>query len=150
MQSLYCLITKLQASSRVLWLYSLVCVEPGRKPRRPVFSQRGSLFDNYHILFQQLFRSLKMMGSGQMRIHAFNIQERRAPNFTPVLIKLKQRRLKFLRQLLKGGRCRRGKNMASLLHIMITCPYDLDPLTPHFYIVKLGFTGVYIIFLFLL
>ena len=34
--------------------------------------------------------------------------------------------------------------------IMITCPYDLDPLTPHFYIVKVGFTGVYINFLFLL
>ena len=34
--------------------------------------------------------------------------------------------------------------------IMITSPYDLDPLTPHFYIVKLGFTGVYIIYLFLL
>ena len=25
-----------------MWLYSLVCVKPGRKPRRPVFSQRGS------------------------------------------------------------------------------------------------------------
>ena len=34
--------------------------------------------------------------------------------------------------------------------IMQTCPCDVDPLTPHFYIVKLGFTGVYIIFLFLL
>ena len=28
--------------------------------------------------------------------------------------------------------------------------YNSDPLKPHFYIVKLGFTGVYIIFLFLL
>ena len=28
-----------------------------------------------------------------------------------------------------------------------TCLYDFDPLKPHFYIVKLGFTGVYIIFL---
>ena len=28
--------------------------------------------------------------------------------------------------------------------------YNFDPLKPHFYIVKLGFTGVYIIFLFLL
>ena len=27
--------------------------------------------------------------------------------------------------------------------------YNFDPLKPHFYIVKLGFTGVYIIFLFL-
>ena len=26
-------------------------------------------------------------------------------------------------------------------------PYNSDPLKPHFYIVKLGFTGVYIIFL---
>ena len=29
---------------------------------------------------------------------------------------------------------------------MLTCPCNVDPLTPHFYIVKLGFTGVYIIF----
>ena len=28
--------------------------------------------------------------------------------------------------------------------------YNFDPLKPHFYIVKLGFTGVYLIFLFLL
>ena len=28
-----------------------------------------------------------------------------------------------------------------------TCLYQIDPLKPHFYIVKLGFTGVYIIFL---
>ena len=28
-----------------------------------------------------------------------------------------------------------------------TCLYNFDPLKPHFYIVKLGFTGVYIIFL---
>ena len=33
--------------------------------------------------------------------------------------------------------------------IRITHPCVLYPLTPHFYIVKLGFTGVYIIFLFL-
>ena len=32
--------------------------------------------------------------------------------------------------------------------IMQTCPCNEHPLTPHFYIVKLGFTGVYIIFLF--
>ena len=28
--------------------------------------------------------------------------------------------------------------------------YNVDPLKPHFFVVKLGFTGVYIIFLFLL
>ena len=34
-------------------------------------------------------------------------------------------------------------------HIIITktCLYNFDPLKPQFYIVKLGFTGVYIIFL---
>ena len=33
------------------------------------------------------------------------------------------------------------------LTITKTCLYNFDPLKPHFYIVKLGFTGVYIIFL---
>ena len=33
-----------QVSSHLLWLCSLVCVGLGRKPRRPVFSQRGSKF----------------------------------------------------------------------------------------------------------
>ena len=32
------------------------------------------------------------------------------------------------------------------LTITKTCLYNFDPLKPHFYIVKLGFTGVYIIF----
>ena len=33
---------KFEASSHFLWLKSPVCVGPDRKPRRPVFSQRGS------------------------------------------------------------------------------------------------------------
>ena len=41
-QSLYYLNPKVQASSHLLWLYRPVCVGPGRKPRRPVFSERGS------------------------------------------------------------------------------------------------------------
>ena len=44
-KSLYYLNPKFQASSHLLWLYSPVCVGPGRKPRRPVFSQRGSYVD---------------------------------------------------------------------------------------------------------
>ena len=47
-QSLFYLHPKFQASSHLLWLYSPGCVRPGRKPRRPVFSQRGS----YEILDQ--------------------------------------------------------------------------------------------------
>ena len=41
-QSLNYLNPKFQASGHLLWLYSLVCVGPGWKSRRPVFSQRGS------------------------------------------------------------------------------------------------------------
>ena len=41
-QSLFFLNPKFQASSHLLWLYRQVCVGPGRKPQRPVFSQRGS------------------------------------------------------------------------------------------------------------
>ena len=39
--------------------------------------------------------------------------------------------------------------VSSLISFIITktCPYNFDPLKPHFYIVKLGFTGVCIIFL---
>ena len=46
-QSLYYLNQKFQASSHRLWLYNWVCVGPGRKPLRPVFSQRGS--NNIHF-----------------------------------------------------------------------------------------------------
>ena len=37
-----------------------------------------------------------------------------------------------------------------VIYIRITFSCNVYPLTSHFYIVKLGFTGVYIIFLFLL
>ena len=39
---------------------------------------------------------------------------------------------------------------AALSNITRTCLYNVDPLEPNFYIVKLGFIVVYIIFLFLL
>ena len=38
----------------------------------------------------------------------------------------------------------------SILFIMKTIPCNEDPLTPYFYIVKMGFTKVYVFFLFLL
>ena len=41
-RSLFFLNPKFQASNHVLWMYSPVCLGPGRKPRRPFFSQRGS------------------------------------------------------------------------------------------------------------
>ena len=36
----------------------------------------------------------------------------------------------------------------SRVHVMLTCPFYLDPLTPIFYIVKPGFAGVYICLIF--
>ena len=41
-QSFFFINPKLQASRHILQLYSPVCVGPGQKPQRPVFSQRGS------------------------------------------------------------------------------------------------------------
>ena len=37
--------------------------------------------------------------------------------------------------------------LINVLIITNTYLYNFDPLKPHFYVVKLGFTGVYIIFL---
>ena len=54
-QSLYFLNTKFQATSHPLWLYSLVCVGPGRKPGSPVFSQRGSIKVKGDTLVRHLF-----------------------------------------------------------------------------------------------
>ena len=55
-QSLFYLNPKYQASSHLLWLYRPVCVGPGRKPRRPVFSQRGSFLPNIAAVTLTLFR----------------------------------------------------------------------------------------------
>ena len=57
-QSLLYLNMKFQASSHLLWLYSPVCVGPGRKPRRPVFSEQGSY--SLHKKFQDSRQSLKL------------------------------------------------------------------------------------------
>ena len=42
---------------------------------------------------------------------------------------------------------RNKKNIGTFLLITKTRLYNFDPLKPHFYIVKLGFTGVCVIFL---
>ena len=40
-----------------------------------------------------------------------------------------------------------SKDPDQTVYIMKICLHNFDALKPHFYIVKLGFTGVYIIFL---
>ena len=42
---------------------------------------------------------------------------------------------------------RRGSMLLNNRPITKTCLYNFDPFKPHFYIVKLGFTGIYTIFL---
>ena len=59
-QFLYFLNPKFQASSHLMWLYSPVCVGPGRKPRRPVFSQRGS-FVSHRCYSQSLYNTVEMI-----------------------------------------------------------------------------------------
>ena len=41
--SLFYLNPKAQASTHLLWLHSPICVGPGRKPRRPVFSKKAQI-----------------------------------------------------------------------------------------------------------
>ena len=65
-QSLFFLNPKFQASSHLLWLYSPVCVRPGRKPRRPVFSRHGSYLDSLSLAFNN--RTLKFFKKNQQHI----------------------------------------------------------------------------------
>ena len=55
-RSLYYINRKFQASNHLLWLYRPVCVRPSRKPRRPVFSQRGScIYYKIHSFYICIF-----------------------------------------------------------------------------------------------
>ena len=63
-QSLYFLNLKFQASSHLLWPHSPVCVGPGWKPRKPVFSQRGPYVNISSLshLFLLVFHDLSLIG----------------------------------------------------------------------------------------
>ena len=64
-QSLLFLNPKFQASSRLQWLYRQVFVGPGRKPRGPVFSQRGSFKSSYTELRPNQGLILKQVLNGR-------------------------------------------------------------------------------------
>ena len=61
---LYFLNLKFQASSHLLWPHSPVCVGPGWKPRKPVFSQRGPYVNISSLshLFLLVFHDLSLIG----------------------------------------------------------------------------------------
>ena len=47
--------------------------------------------------------------------------------------------------------CSKGRHGYCFFYVIRkTCPCNVYPLEPHFYVVKLGFAGVYLFFLFLL
>ena len=68
-QSLYFLSTKFQASSHLLWLYSPVCVGSGRKPRRPVFSERGSFQASQKGLRERQSEFINQRTNGPINAH---------------------------------------------------------------------------------
>ena len=59
-QFLYFLNPKFPVTSHLLCLYRPVCVGPGRKPRRPVFSRHGS---NYMVAVVSLIGKLSQIGN---------------------------------------------------------------------------------------
>ena len=64
-QSLYSLNPKFQASSHLLWLYSLVCIGPGQKPRRR-FSQ-----DKAQILGKFLCHRIPFLGKWAVNVDTY-------------------------------------------------------------------------------
>ena len=63
-QSLFFLNLKFQTFNYLLWLYSPIYVGHGRKPRRPVFSQRGSIHESKDM---SLMRSLSRVDVSIMK-----------------------------------------------------------------------------------
>ena len=48
-----------KSESHCVWLYSPVCMRPGRKPRRPVFLQRGSYIHVAATMKTKLYKNRK-------------------------------------------------------------------------------------------
>ena len=71
-QSLYFLHPKFQASSHLLWLYSPVFVGPGRKPRRPGFSQRG-LNSNISDMTSLLMKETTSYMIARLKLNKFKL-----------------------------------------------------------------------------
>ena len=78
---------------------------------------------------------------GCQKIEACHIPVKKNQFSQMLILFVEERRLiKYLATLKKGA-------IRNAHPITKTRLYNFDPLEPHFYIVKLGFTGVYIIFL---
>ena len=69
LQFLYFLNPKFQASSHLLWLYSLVCVRPGRKPERWFSHDTAHMLKTCLEIITEKERGMKLFS----RIHMFVI-----------------------------------------------------------------------------
>ena len=69
---LYFLNPKFQVSSHLLWLYNPVCVGPGRKLRRPIFSRHGSYLNSV-----QLTPGLSVMNLTRIQVNIHRLDEPR-------------------------------------------------------------------------
>ena len=58
--------------------------------------------------------------------------------------------MSLLKEFMRSGPTQNMRRTLQKRVLTKTCLYSFDPFKPHFYIVKLGFTGLYIIFLILL
>ena len=79
-QSLYFQNSKFQASSHLLWLYSPVCVGPGQKPRRPVFSERGSYICAISCIYGTIKRYSQVSKNYKPKCQTLRIQTKSIRN----------------------------------------------------------------------
>ena len=89
-QSLFFLNPKFKVSSLFLCLYRSVCVRPGRKPRRPVFSRRGSFIsdrtvktavnkkERHNLTTEQ--KSVALLGKVHLKIITITISQKWDPS----------------------------------------------------------------------
>ena len=78
-QFLFFLNPKFQASSLLLWLHTSVCVRPGRKPWRPVFSRHGSSindpFTPSSLVSRKIFEMLFQPDPAHTNLYSVSTQD---------------------------------------------------------------------------
>ena len=95
-QYLLFLSTKLHTSSHLQWLYSLVCVRPGWKPRMFVFSQRSSY--KYLYLVNCMWNFLFLQHSSLATPASWYIQWIQRKNYVDLAHKSKDKMSRVMRK----------------------------------------------------
>ena len=152
-QSIYFLNLNFQACSHLLWPYSLVRVGPCRKPRRLVFSRRGSLWSSISVWLKHLYIHFSFTDQLKYILTGAKFKGRLVRGYNLYIKRGGKEQFAKDYYFITGDPLNPTKvsivivpNSGKLNIIMKTCPCNEHPLTPHLYIGKLGFTGVYIFF----